>query len=99
MDDSDERRPLISCPDTHPFAYQAGARCCQTRQAGVDANLWTDWGIFLSLDSLTCSGDSSAGGMADVACPVSRCVDSDIVTGFKCQVVGLTFESTGKLVR
>jgi hypothetical protein len=51
VDDSDERKPQIlksKCPETHPFAYQEGARCCQTRLAGVGEELWADHGIFLS---------------------------------------------------
>ena len=46
---NDLTKPFASCSKTHPFAFQYGDRCCATKVAGVNKDLWNPLAIFLSL--------------------------------------------------
>ena len=101
---NDLTKPVGSCSETHPFAYQDGDRCCATRVAGVEEDLWNPLvyfyngrgmeilEIFLEFKSLTCFGDS------DVACPAEsgHCFNYDVNDREGCEVPGLRFRPSMK---
>ena len=84
--DSVENKPLIFCPETHPFVYNDGPYCCKSNLDFDGEDFGGDFNLIMILQSIT-----------DIESHVtSNCVESDVPEENECEVNGLRLEITGK---